>query len=70
LLLVSFHHHHSSRHPIHVACEYIGNYLKYDRDLSQSPWLIGGKKQTASSVEEEITRCILPHFHATGTCFC
>ncbi|CAG9803168.1 unnamed protein product [Chironomus riparius] len=39
-----------------------GRYNKYSRDLSQTPWFVGGKKLSDLSVEEIIVSSILPHF--------
>jgi len=43
-----------------------GRYIKLQRGISQSPWVIKGdgksKRKSATSVEEEIARCIIPHF--------
>eukprot|EP00938_MAST-03A_sp_MAST-3A-sp1_P002394 g2394.t1 len=39
-----------------------GRYQKFLRGLSQSPWFINGKRKGVSSVEEEITKVVLPHF--------
>ncbi|ESP01315.1 hypothetical protein LOTGIDRAFT_111864, partial [Lottia gigantea] len=46
-----------------IDCNYdaiyiAGRYNKYSRTLSQTPWLIDGKRKTISSVEEEICNCL------------
>lgn len=41
-----------------------GRYVKLGRGLSQTPWEIDGSRKGESSVEEEISRSILPHFKA------
>ncbi|ETW05363.1 tRNA pseudouridine(54/55) synthase, variant 1 [Aphanomyces invadans] len=48
------------RAPTYVA----GRYLKYQRGLSQTPWVLDGERLGESSVEEAIGDIVLPHFHA------
>ncbi|KAH9067346.1 hypothetical protein Ae201684P_021505 [Aphanomyces euteiches] len=48
------------RAPIYLA----GRYLKYERGLSQTPWVVEGERLGESSVEEAIGDIVLPHFHA------
>ncbi|PRP78687.1 hypothetical protein PROFUN_13426 [Planoprotostelium fungivorum] len=51
-----------SHSPIYVA----GRYIKYSRDISQSPWVIDGVRKTQFSVEEILAGPILPMFKAQG----
>lgn len=39
-----------------------GRYRKLSRELSQSPWILGGKRVMADSVSEIIAREIAPYF--------
>ena len=39
-----------------------GRYVKLERHLSQTPWVIDGARKTSTSVEEEIARHIVPAF--------
>ncbi|KAF0694032.1 Aste57867_15055 [Aphanomyces stellatus] len=48
------------RAPTYLA----GRYLKYQRGLSQTPWVLEGERLGESSVEEKIGDVVLPHFHA------
>ena len=41
-----------------------GRYVKLERHLSQTPWIVDGVRKSASSVEEEIARPIVPSFGA------
>lgn len=43
-----------------------GNYLKYQRGLSQSPWYIDGERRGATSVEEIICDVAVKPFKCTG----
>lgn len=43
-----------------------GNYVKYSRFLSQTPWVVYGKKLTESSIQEELERVVLKHFYPEG----
>jgi tRNA pseudouridine synthase 10 len=39
-----------------------GRYNKYSRKLSQSPWVINGKRMSEESVQEFIVAAVAPHF--------
>lgn len=39
-----------------------GRYKKFSRELSQTPWVVGGVKLAERNVEEIIVSAILPHF--------
>lgn len=39
-----------------------GRYCKYSRKLSQTPWVVDGKRLTEGSVEDIIVDAVLPHF--------
>uniref|UniRef100_A0A182W266 tRNA pseudouridine(55) synthase n=1 Tax=Anopheles minimus TaxID=112268 RepID=A0A182W266_9DIPT len=39
-----------------------GRYNKFSRELSQTPWLIDGKRKMEGSVQETIAASIAPHF--------
>lgn len=39
-----------------------GRYNKFSRKLSQTPWIVGGKKLAEESVEEIILDVVLPYF--------
>ncbi|XP_055305638.1 putative tRNA pseudouridine synthase Pus10 isoform X2 [Sitodiplosis mosellana] len=39
-----------------------GRYRKLSRDLSQTPWIIGGKRMKEDSIQELISREICPYF--------
>lgn len=41
-----------------------GRYNKFSRQLSQSPWVIGGKRMSQESVQEFIVGVVAPHFKA------
>lgn len=56
-----------SLHHFSVYCG--GRYNKWSRNLSQTPWLIKGKRKTESSVEELITDLVRKAFKATKTMF-
>eukprot|EP01063_Lacrimia_lanifica_P032439 TRINITY_DN5548_c0_g1_i2.p1 TRINITY_DN5548_c0_g1~~TRINITY_DN5548_c0_g1_i2.p1 ORF type:complete len:340 (+),score=87.74 TRINITY_DN5548_c0_g1_i2:76-1095(+) len=43
-----------------------GRYLKYDREMPQSPWLINGKRMGRSSVHEELAKPMLPVIFPNG----
>eukprot|EP00939_MAST-03C_sp_MAST-3C-sp1_P003677 g3677.t1 len=45
-----------------------GRYNKYLRGLSQTPWFIGKKRMGESSLEEEITKVVVPHFGQGAVC--
>jgi len=45
-----------------------GRYNKYSRELSQTPWVVGGKRLSDLSVEEIIVRSILPYFKVSESC--
>jgi tRNA pseudouridine synthase 10 len=40
----------------------MGHYLKFSRELSQTPWEIDGKKMYPTSIEEEIAKWIHPYY--------
>ena len=40
-----------------------GNYVKYSRFLSQTPWVVYGKKLTESSIQEELEKVVLKYFY-------
>lgn len=45
-----------------------GRYEKFSRKLSQTPWVVNGKRLAEESVEEIIVDAALPHFKVrTGT---
>jgi len=46
-----------------------GNYLKYSRVLSQTPWEVEGKKMYETSIQDEIANVIRPHFDPTDVKF-
>ncbi|ETV78619.1 tRNA pseudouridine(54/55) synthase, variant [Aphanomyces astaci] len=48
------------RAPTYLA----GRYLKFQRGLSQTPWVLEGERLGESSVEEAIGDIVLPHFQA------
>lgn len=39
-----------------------GRYNKFSRDLSQSPWILSGKRMTEGSVQEIIVDVVAPYF--------
>lgn len=39
-----------------------GRYNKFSRELSQSPWILSGKRMSEGSVQENIADHIAPHF--------
>lgn len=39
-----------------------GRYNKFSRKLSQTPWIVGGKRLAENSVEDIMVEAILPHF--------
>lgn len=39
-----------------------GKYRKISRDLSQTPWILNGKRMKEDSLEEIITRDLVPYF--------
>lgn len=43
---------------------FCGNYLKFKRNLSQTPWQIDGKRLYDTSLSEEIDRIVSPYFNA------
>jgi len=48
--------------PIYIG----GRYIKRDRSLSQTLWIIDGKRKTETSVEELLAKEIVPFFKAEG----
>lgn len=42
-----------------------GRYNKFSRKLSQTPWIVGGKRLAENSVEDIMVEAILPHFKVT-----
>jgi len=46
----------------HGAIFVMGNYLKFSRSLSQSPWEVDGKKLYETSIQEEIAKVVMPYF--------
>lgn len=44
-----------------------GRYRKLSRELSQSPWILGGKRVMADSVQEIIAKHIAPYFGVDPT---
>jgi tRNA pseudouridine synthase 10 len=44
-----------------------GRYNKFSRTLSQTPWVVNGKKLADESVEEIIVDVVLPHFKVNTT---
>ena len=53
------------RAPVYVK----GRYCKYQRGLSQTPWIIDGERIGDSSVQEKIAQAIQPYFQARETKF-
>lgn len=53
------------RLPVHVA----GRYLKFERDVSQSPFFVEGARRGRTSVQEEVERVVLPLFDADAAKF-
>ena len=49
-----------------MCCVLSGRYLKFSRELSQTPWLIGGKLKCESSVEQLIAKELMPVLGAEG----
>lgn len=45
-----------------------GRYNKFSRDLSQSPWILGGKRMTEGSVQEIIVDAVANHFKVSDSC--
>lgn len=43
-----------------------GRYLKFQRGLSQTPWILDGVRMGESSVEESIGDIALPYFRGSG----
>eukprot|EP00940_MAST-03C_sp_MAST-3C-sp2_P001787 g1787.t1 len=39
-----------------------GRYMKYLRGMTQTPWIVDGKRRGETSLEEEITKVVMPHF--------
>lgn len=39
-----------------------GRYNKFSRELSQSPWILNGKRMSEGSVQEIITEAVAPYF--------
>ena len=37
--------------------------MKYSRFLSQTPWVVYGKKLTESSIQEELEKVVLKYFY-------
>eukprot|EP01062_Namystynia_karyoxenos_P044531 TRINITY_DN32847_c0_g1_i1.p1 TRINITY_DN32847_c0_g1~~TRINITY_DN32847_c0_g1_i1.p1 ORF type:complete len:530 (+),score=122.60 TRINITY_DN32847_c0_g1_i1:83-1672(+) len=52
----------SERRPLFL----LGRYLKLDRCLPQSPWVLGGKRVGDSSLQEEVVRPLLPRLFPRG----
>uniref|UniRef100_M4BTH9 tRNA pseudouridine(55) synthase n=1 Tax=Hyaloperonospora arabidopsidis (strain Emoy2) TaxID=559515 RepID=M4BTH9_HYAAE len=50
------------RDPVYMQ----GRYLKFQRGLSQTPWVLDGKRMGESSVEECIGEIALPFFRGSG----
>ncbi|EAR99612.2 tRNA pseudouridine synthase Pus10, putative (macronuclear) [Tetrahymena thermophila SB210] len=46
----------------HASIYIMGNYCKYSRYMSQTPWFIDGVKLYDTSIQEEIANDILPNF--------
>jgi len=46
----------------HAAVFVMGNYLKFSRLLSQSPWEVDGKKLYETSIQEEIAKIVMPYY--------
>ena len=44
-----------------------GRYNKFSRNLSQSPWILNGKRMTEGSVQEIIVEVIAPHFKVSAS---
>jgi tRNA pseudouridine synthase 10 len=44
-----------------------GRYNKFSRILSQTPWVLNGKRMAENSVEEIIENAVMPHFRAMTT---
>lgn len=42
-----------------------GRYNKFSRKLSQTPWVVDGKKLAEECVEEIIVEAVLPHFRVS-----
>jgi len=42
-----------------------GRYNKFSRKLSQSPWILNGKRMSEGSVQEKIVEQVAPHFKAS-----
>lgn len=43
-----------------------GKYRKISRNLSQTPWILEGRRMKEDSLEEIITRDLVPYFHSDG----
>lgn len=48
------------RDPVYVS----GRYIKLSREISQTPWILAGKKKTESSVQEEVEKGLLHLFES------
>jgi tRNA pseudouridine synthase 10 len=46
-----------------------GRYNKFQRHISNSPWIIDGQRLAEHSVEELIVECILPLFKCDPKCY-
>lgn len=44
-----------------------GRYNKFSRELSQSPWILGGKRMSEGSVQEFIVDAIAPYFKVAAS---
>lgn len=50
------------REPVYLQ----GRYLKFQRGLSQTPWVLDGVRMGESSVEESIGDIALPYFRGSS----
>jgi len=46
----------------HASIYFMGNYCKYSRYMSQTPWYIDGVKLYDTSIQEEIAEDLIPNF--------
>jgi tRNA pseudouridine synthase 10 len=61
-------------HVEHAPIFVRGHYCKFDRELSQTPWIVDGVRLAETSIQEEIEKTVLPHygvnavarFHSSG----
>ena len=56
---------HATNNNCIVSC-IAGRYMKYSRQLSQSPWVVDGHRKTESSVEELICEYTKAKLNAEG----